>query len=325
MRSRRCVCELRFILIVSSIACEVAAQTYPAKVVRVIVPFPPSGGSDVIARIFAPALGEALGQQVLIDNRAGANGNVGTEIVARSATDGYTLLFNGSGTLAINPSLYGNLPYDSIRDFAPVSLVVLQPHVLVVHPSIPAKSVKELIALARSAPGTLNFASSGSGSLAHLGGEMFKTMAQVDIVHVPYKGAAPSLVDLIVGEVHLIFSSSPSVMPHVKANRLRALAVTTVQRVAAMPGLPTVTEAGLPGFVVTGWYGLLAPAGTPAPVIAKLNAELVSTLKQADVRQKLAGLGLDVETSTPQGFADFIRAEIAKYAKVVRLAKIKVD
>ena len=325
MRSPRCIFELRVILILSCIACEVAAQAYPAKVVRIIVPFPPSGGSDVIARIFAPALGETLGQQVMIDNRAGANGNVGTEIVARSATDGYTLLFNGSGTLAINPSLYGNLPYDSIRDFAPVSLVVLQPHVLVVHPSIPAKSVKELIALARSAPGTLNFASSGSGSLAHLGGEMFKTMAQVDMVHVPYKGAAPSLVDLIVGEVHLIFSSSPSVMPHVKANRLRALAVTTVQRVAAMPGLPTVTEAGLPGFVVTGWYGLLAPAGTPAPVIAKLNAELVSTLKQADVRQKLAGLGLDVETSTPQGFADFIRAEIAKYAKVVRLAKIKVD
>ncbi|MCX7136896.1 MAG: tripartite tricarboxylate transporter substrate-binding protein, partial [Proteobacteria bacterium] len=193
---------LRFFLILSCIACEVAAQAYPVKVVRVIVPFPPSGGTDAIARIFAPALGEALGQQVLIDNRAGANGNVGTEIVARSATDGYTLLFNGSGTLAINPGLYRNLPYDSIRDFAPVSLIVLQPHVLVVHPSVPAKSVQELIALARSAPGKLNFASSGSGSLAHLAGEMFKTMAQVDMVHVPYKGAAPSLIDLIVGEVH---------------------------------------------------------------------------------------------------------------------------
>ena len=316
---------LRFFLILSCIACEVAAQAYPVKVVRVIVPFPPSGGTDAIARIFAPALGEALGQQVVIDNRAGANGNVGTEIVARSATDGYTLLFNGSGTLAINPGLYRNLPYDSIRDFAPVSLIVLQPHVLVVHPSVPAKSVQELIALARSAPGKLNFASSGSGSLAHLAGEMFKTMAQVDMVHVPYKGAAPSLVDLIVGEVHLIFSSSPSVMPHVKANRLRALAVTTAQRVAAMPGLPTVTAAGLPGFVITGWYGLLAPVGTPAPVIARLNADLVSTLRQADVRQKLVGLGLDVETSTPQGFADFIKAEIAKYAKVVLSAKLKVD
>jgi tripartite-type tricarboxylate transporter receptor subunit TctC len=305
--------------------CDAAAQGYPAKLVRIVVPFPPSGGSDVIARIFVPKFAEGLGQQLLVDNRSGANGNVGTEIVARAAPDGYTLLFNGSGTLAINPSLYEKLAYDPVRDFAPISLVVLQPHVLVVHPSVPAKSVKELIALAQAQPGKLNFASSGSGSLAHLAGEMFKMMARVEMVHVPYKGAAPSLVDLVAGQVHLVFSSSPSVMPHVKASRLRGLAVTTAKRVVAMPELPTIVESGLPGFIVTGWYGLLAPAGTPGNIIARLNSDIVSTLRQPDVRQKLVDLGLEVETSAPQGFGDFIKAEIAKYAKVVRSANVRVD
>jgi tripartite-type tricarboxylate transporter receptor subunit TctC len=279
----------------------------------------------VIARIFVPKFAEALGQQVLVDNRSGANGNVGTEIVARSAPDGYTLLFNGSGTLAINPSLYEKLPYDPVRDFAPISLVVLQPHVLVVHPSVPARSVKELIALAQAQPGKLNFASSGSGSLAHLAGEMFKMMARVDMVHVPYKGAAPSLVDLVAGHVHLVFSSSPSVMPQVRTHRLRALAVTTAKRVAAMPELPTMAESGLPALIVTGWYGLLAPAGTPGNITARLNSDIVSTLRQSDVRQKLIDLGLEIETSTPQGFGDFVKAEIAKYARVVRSANIRVD
>lgn len=316
---------IKLLLILLFMIGEAAAQAYPTRLVRIVVPFPPSGGSDVIARIFVPKLAEALGQPIVIDNRAGANGNVGTEIVARSAPDGYSLLFNGSGTLAINPSLYPKLPYDALRDFAPISLVVLQPHVLVVHPSVPAKSVKELIALAQAHPGTLNFASSGNGSLAHLGGEMFKTMARVDMIHVPYKGAAPSLVDLVAGQVHIVFSSSPSVMPHVTTKRLRALAVTTAKRVAAMPELPTIVESGLPGFIVTGWYGLLAPAGTPGNVIAKLNSDLVMTFKQPEVRQKLVDLGLEVETSTPQGFGDFMKAEIAKYAKVVRSANIRVD
>jgi tripartite-type tricarboxylate transporter receptor subunit TctC len=262
---------------------------------------------------------------VLVDNRSGANGNVGTEIVARSVPDGYTLLFNGSGTLAINPTLYDKLPYDALRDFAPISLVVLQPHVLVVHPSVPASSVKELIALARAQAGKLNFASSGSGSLAHLAGEMFKIAARVDMLHVPYKGAAPALVDVLAGQVHLVFSSSPSVMPHVKTNRLRALAVTTATRVGALPELPTVVESGLPGFVVIGWYGLLAPSGTPANIISRLNGDIVSTLRQSEVRQKLVDLGLEVETSSPQGFSDFMRAEIAKYAKVIRAANVRVD
>lgn len=317
--------SIKLLLILLCLASNAAAQTYPARPVRMVVPFPPSGGSDVIARIFAPAYSAALGQQIIIDNRAGANGNVGTELVARAPPDGYTLLFNGSGTLAINPSLYEKLPYDALRDFAPITLAVLQPHVLVIHPSLPAKSVQELIAIARAQPGRMNFASSGNGSLAHLAGEMFRAQARIDLVHVPYKGAAPALVDVIAGQVHLVFASSPSVMSHVKVNRLRALGVTTPRRVSALPDLPTLTEAGLPGFEVMGWYGLLAPAATPAPIVAKLNADMVATLKQADVRQKLAGVGLEVETSTPQGFADFMKAEIAKYAKVVKAANIKVD
>ncbi|MGZ5167778.1 MAG: Bug family tripartite tricarboxylate transporter substrate binding protein [Burkholderiales bacterium] len=313
------------LLVLAFTISEAIAQAYPAKIVRLVIPFPPSGGSDVIARILVPKFAEALGQQVLVDNRSGANGNVGTEIVARSAPDGYTLLFNGSGTLAINPSLYEKLPYDAVRDFAPISLVVLQPHVLVVHPSVPARSVKELIALAHAQPGKLNFASSGSGSLAHLAGEMFKMMGRVDMVHVPYKGAAPSLVDLVAGHVHLVFSSSPSVMPQVRTHRLRALAVTTAKRVAAMPDLPTIVESGLPALIITGWYGLLAPAGTPGNITVRLNSDIVSTLRQSDVRQKLIDLGLEIETLTPQGFGDFVKAEIAKYAKVVRSANIRVD
>ena len=301
------------------------AQAWPAKPVRMVVPFPPAGGTDVIARVIGPRLGEALGQQVLIDNRAGANGNVGTELVARAAPDGYTVLLNGGGTLAVNPSLYSRLPYDSVRDFAPVSMVALQPSVLVVHPSVPARSVSELITLARSRPGQLNYASSGSGSLAHLCAEVFKRMAKIDMLHVPYKGAGPSLADLLAGQVHLIFASSPSVMPHVRNGRLRALGVTTAKRVRATPEVPTIAEAGLPGFELTGWYGLLAPAGTPSPVVNRLNVDLVKTLNVADVQEKLVDQGLEVSTSTPREFADFLKAEIAKYARVVREAGVKVD
>jgi tripartite-type tricarboxylate transporter receptor subunit TctC len=301
------------------------AQAWPAKPVRMVVPFPPAGGTDVIARVIGPRLGEALGQQVLIDNRAGANGNVGTELVARAAPDGYTVLLNGGGTLAVNPSLYSRLPYDSVRDFAPVSMVALQPSVLVVHPSVPARSVSELITLARSRPGQLNYASSGSGSLAHLCAEVFKRMAKIDMLHVPYKGAGPSLADLLAGQVHLIFASSPSVMPHVRNGRLRALGVTTAKRVRATPDVPTIAEAGLPGFELTGWYGLLAPAGTPSPVVNRLNVDLVKTLNVADVQEKLVDQGLEVATSTPREFADFLKAEIAKYARVVREAGVKVD
>lgn len=312
-------------LLAAAMVSSVSAQAWPARPVRLIVPFPPAGGTDVIARVIAPRVGEALGQQVVIDNRAGANGNVGTELVARSSPDGYTLLLNGGGTLAVNPSLYKNLPYDSLRDFAPVSLVALQPSVLVVHPSVPARTVKELISLARKQPGHLNYASSGNGSLAHLSAEVFRTMARIDMVHVPYKGAGPSLADLLAGQVHLIFASSPSVMPHVQNGRLRALGVTTARRVRATPDVPTISEAGVPGFELTGWYGLLAPAGTPVPIVNRLNEVLARTLGLPDVQEKLVGQGLEVVTTTPREFGDYLKAEIAKYARVVREAGVTVD
>ncbi len=323
--SNRIMRAIKLLLVLLFLIGEAAAQSYPARPVRIVVPFPPSGGTDIIARIFAPKFAEALGQPVVIDNRAGANGNVGTEIVARAAADGYSLLLNGGGTLAISPSLYATLPYDPVRDFAPISLVVVQAHVLAIHPSVPAKSVKELIALAQAQPGKLNFASSGIGSLAHLAGEIFAAMARVNMVHVPYKGAAPALVDLLAGQVHIVFGSSPSVMPYVKSNKLRALGVTSAKRVGALSELPTIAESGLPEYIVTGWYGLLAPAGTPASVIGKLNRDLVSTLSQPAIRQKLIELGLEVETSTPLAFGDLIKTETAKYAKVIRSANIRVE
>jgi tripartite-type tricarboxylate transporter receptor subunit TctC len=316
---------LRSLAVLLFFVASIAAAQYPAKPVRIIVPFPPSGGSDVIARIFTPGLSAVLGQSVVIDNRAGANGNLGTELAARAAPDGHTLLFNGSGTLAISPALYDKLPFDPLRDFAPITLTVTQPHVLVVHPSLPAANVSQLVALARAQPGKLNYASSGNGSLAHLAGEMFASQAKLDMVHVPYKGAGPSMTDLIAGQVHLVFASSPSAMPHVKSHRLRAIAVTTPRRLSEMPELPTVAESGIKGFQVVGWYGLLAPAGTPQAIVSRLNADMAATLKAPDVRQKLAAAGLEVETSTPQGFADFMRAEIAKYSKVVKAANIKVE
>lgn len=323
MRAPFCPAKLSGLFLFA--AFEAAAQAYPSHAIRMVVPWPPGGGSDVIARLFVPKLSDAIGQPIIIDNKSGANGNIGTEYVARSAPDGYTLLFNGSGTLAIGPGLFTNLPFDPVADFAPVSMVVLQPHLLAVHPSVPAKTVREFIAVAKSAPGKLNYASSGNGSLSHLAGEIFKTTTGVNLSHVPYKGAAPAIIDLIAGQVQVVFSSSPSIMPHVARNKLRALGVTTAQRMSTLPELPTVAEAGVPGFVVIGWYGLLAPAATAAPVVARLNASTVATLRNSDVRSKLAEQGLEVESSTPDVFGEFIKAEIAKYSKVVRSANIRID
>jgi len=316
---------LRLFAVLLCVACDVAAQAYPAKVVRVVVPFPASGGSDVIARIFAPPLAEALGQQIVIDNRAGANGNIGTEMVARSAADGYTLLFNGSGTLAINPGLYGNLPFDAMRDFAPISLIVLQPHVLVVHPSVPAQSVKELIALAHSAPGKLNFASSGSGSLAHLGGELFKSMAQVDMVHVPYKGAGAVLQDLMAGQVQAMIASLPTILPHVKSGKLRALMVLADQRTPHLPEVPAAKEAGFPGMVMTFWVNFAAPAGTPRPIIERLNREVVAALQKPATKARLNDLGLDAVGGTPEQATKLAESEIQRWGGVIRAANIKAD
>ena len=304
---------------------EVNAQTFPSKPIRIIVPFPPGGGSDAIIRIFAPKFSASIGQSIIIDNRPGANGNIGTEMVARSIPDGYNLLFNGSGTLAINPSLYKKLPFNVIRDFSPISLMVVQPHILTLHPSVPAKSVQELINLSRARPGELNYASSGNGSLSHLGGQLFRTIAHLDITHVSYKGAAPSLIDLIAGQVHMVFSSAPSVIPYIKNKKLRPVGVTTTKRIDIMPDLPTIIESGLEGFILIGWYGILAPTGTSENVINKLNTETANTLTDLSVQEKLKKLGLEIDYSTPKVFADFIKSEIEKYAKVVHSGNIHLE
>ncbi len=297
---------------------------YPVKPVRLIVPFPPGGGTDAIARILTPALSEGLGQQVIVDNRPGAGANIGAEIAARSAPDGYTLLLSAIAN-AISASLYAKLNYDLVRDFAPVTLLATTPHILVVHPSLPVKSVKELIALARARPGELTYSSSGAGTPTHLAGELFASMTGVKMTHVPYKGGGPSVIALVGGEVSVGFATMPSVIQHVKAGRLRGLAVTTARRSPAMPGLPTVSEAGVPGYDVGSWYGLLVPAGTPKEIVARLHAETVKLLKLPAVTERLAASGFEVLVSTPEEYAAFTRSEIAKWAKAVKAANLRVD
>src|ERR1700681_275677 len=250
------------------------AQAYPTRSIRLVVPFPPAGTTDILAREVAQRLSVSLGQSVIIDNRPGAAGNIGSDLVAKSAPDGYTLLMGTVGTHAINPSLYARMPYDHVKDFVPIVLVAGVPNVLEVTPSLPVNSVADLIKLAKEKPGQLNFASSGSGTSIHLSGELFKTMAGVDMVHVPYKGSAPALIDLMGGQVQLMFDNLPSSLAQIKAGKLRAIAVTSAQRAPALPNVPTIAESGLPGFEASSWFGLLAPAGTPAAVVARINADV---------------------------------------------------
>ena len=292
---------------------------------RFVIGFTPGGPSDILARSLGQKLAERWGQQVVVENRPGAGGNLAAEAVAKSAPDGYTWLLGNNSILATNQSLYRKLPYDPIKDFAPVALVAVQPNILVVHPDVKANSVMELVSLAKQSPGKLNYASSGAGAAAHLAGELFKTMAAVDIVHVPYKGAQPALTDLIAGQVQLMFATSASVIPYVKAGRLRALAVTTAQRSPSVPELPTVSEAGLAGFEATTWHGVVVPAATPAPLVQKLNQDINSVLKEKDLSERLAGLGAEVLTGTPRDFADYIAREIPKWSKVVRDSGAKAD
>jgi tripartite-type tricarboxylate transporter receptor subunit TctC len=307
------------------IAIGAAAQGYPTRPIRLVVPFPAAGTTDILARAAAQKLTEAFGQAVVVDNRPGAGGNIGSDLVAKSAPDGYTLLMGTVGTHAINPSLYSKMPYDHIKDFVPVVLVAGVPNVLVVNPALPVNSVADLIKLAKDKPGTINFASSGSGTSIHLSGELFKTMAGVDMMHVPYKGSSPALTDLIGGQVQIMFDNLPSSLPQIKGGKLRAVAVTSMKRAPALPDVPTINESGLPGFEASSWFGILAPAGTPAPIVARINAEVNKWLQSADAREKLLGQGAEAAGGSPEQFAAYIRSETEKWAKVVKASGAKVD
>jgi tripartite-type tricarboxylate transporter receptor subunit TctC len=301
------------------------ADVYPSRPIRFVVAFPPGGGTDIIARSIAQKLAERLARQVLVDNRPGAGGNIGTDIVAKSAPDGYTMLMGSAGPLAINSSLFASMPFDPQRDLAPVTLAASTPNLLVVHPSLKVATVKELVELARAHPGEINFASSGHGTPAHLAGELFNSMAGVKLVHVPYKGAAPALADLLGGQVQLMFSTMPPALPHVKDGKLRALAVTSAKRSPATPNLPTVDEAALPGFEANTWHGVVLPAGTQPAIIARLNREIVAILHLPEIVERLSSQGAEPVGSTPEEFAAYIRSETKKWAKVVRESGAKAE
>jgi tripartite-type tricarboxylate transporter receptor subunit TctC len=300
------------------------AQSYPVKPVRIVVPFPPGGTSDILARTLGQKLAEEWGQQVVVDNRPGAGANIGAENVARSAAEGYSLLILSTAH-TINPSLYKKLAYDPVKDFAPVTMLVATSQVLVVHKSVPVSTLKEFIAFAKKHPGELLYSSAGSGSQPHLSAELFKTMTGINYVHVPYKGAPPAMVDLLAGHVALTFATAPSAVPYVKSGQLRALGVSTAKRIAALPDVPTIAEAGVPGYEATGWNGLVAPAGTPAPIIEKLNGAFVKVLRTPAVASYLSGQGADPDPGTAAEFAAYIKAEIAKWAKVVQDSGARVD
>ncbi len=301
------------------------AEAYPSKPVKLIVPCPPGGATDVVARTLGQKLSEAWGQPVIVENRTGAGGNIGADVVAKAAPDGYTLLVASPAEIAINPSLYPQMPYDAAKDLLPVAQLATAPLVLVVHPSVPAKTVADLIALAKADPTKINFASSGSGGPQHMAGELFKLMAHVDATHVPYKGGAPAITDLLGGQVQFFFAGVPPALPHIKTGRLRAIAVTTPRRSALLPELPTVDEAGLPGFAVDNWQGLLAPAGTPANVVSKVAADVAKIEAEPDFAAKLRALGAETVESSPTKFAAFIQAESAKYADIIRKSRAKLD
>ena len=299
------------------------AQPYPAKPIRIVVPFPAGGNADIFARAYALKLGDAWKQTAVVDNRAGAAGIIGTQFVAKSPADGYTLLFGTTGTHTTNPAVYAKLPYDPVQDFSPVCNFADSPFLLVVHPSVPANSLKELITLAKVRPGQLDYASFGIGSSAHLAGEMLRTMAGINIVHVAYKGGPPALTDLIGGHVALMFNSLPAVLPVVKSGKLHALALAAAKRTPTLPEMPTFAEAGLANFEAGSWYGILAPAGTPRDVVTKLHTETVRILALPEVKQRLASEGAEAIGNTPEEFAAQIRRDIARWARVAREARIK--
>ena len=300
-------------------------QAYPAKPIRMIVGFPPGGGTDIVGRIIAQKLSETFNQQVIVDNRGGASGQLAAELAAKAVPDGYTIMMAHIAAISILPSLVSRLPYDAQRDFAPITLAAIGPNLLVVHPSVPVKTVKELVALAKARPGQLQYASPGAGTVQHLAAEFFKLQAKVDMLHVPYKGSGQSIVDLIAGHVHLNFDSVPPVINYVRQGKLRALAVTSAKRFSLLPEIPTIEESGVPGFDMSTWWGLVAPAAVGKDIVNKLFGETVKLLRQADVKEKIAFAGAETVGNTPEEFAAYIRAETAKYARIVKEANIKVE
>ena len=300
-----------------------AADTYPSHPIRMLVGFAPGGGTDTTARALTPKLSERLGQQVIVDNRPGAAGNIATEITTKAPADGYTILMGTIAALSINPTLYGNLPFDPLRDLIPVTRAVDSTNILVVHPSVPAKTVKELIALAKTK--SLNGGSSGVGGAGHLALELFNVMAGTKIIHIPYKGGGPAMIDLVGGQINLIFATAASAIPHMQAGRIHALAVTTLNRSKLVPDLPTVSEAGLKGFEANNWYGIVVPAKTPKPIVERLNKEFVAVLNMPDIREILFKQGLDAAPSSPDAFGAYIRSETAKWAKVIKASGAKPE
>lgn len=301
-----------------------AQQAYPSKPIRFISPMPPAGSTDILARLVGQKLTESLGQAVIIENRPGANGVIGTDIAAKSSPDGHTILLVNS-THVINAILVAKLPFDSVKDFLPVSTLTISQFLLAINPSLPANNLREFIALAKSRPGQLNFASSGNGAVSHLAGELFDIMAGVKMQHIPYKGAAPALTDLVGGQVQLYFATTISTMPYIKSGKVRALGISGDARLSVLPDVPTFSEAGLPGFGARNWFGILAPAATPKPIIDKLASEIARILTTPDIKEKLASQGLDPFISTPEQFAELMQAETARYTKVIRTANIKLD
>jgi len=326
LRRRR---ELLIALIALAWATQVTAadsgQSYPNRPIRFIVPFAPGGSTDTLARTVGQKLGEALGEQVVVDNRSGGNGNIGTDLVAHAAPDGYTILLGYIANLAIGPSLYAKLPFDPVKDLAPVTQLAVAPNILVVHPSVPAKNFKEFIAYAKANPQKVNFASAAVASPGHLAGELLNHAAGIHMQHVPYKGSGQAVVDLVGGQVQVMVSGMSSVMPHIKAGRLRALAVTGAQRSPAVPDIPTIAESGFPKFEATAWYGVLVPARTPKAIITRLHDEIVRALKMPDVKERLESVGFEIVGSTPEAFGAYIKSEIVKWAPVVKASGAKAD
>jgi tripartite-type tricarboxylate transporter receptor subunit TctC len=302
-----------------------AAQTYPTKPIRILIAQAPGSATDVISRVVALRLQESLGQPVIIEARPGAGGALGTEAAARSAPDGYTLFMANNSTHGSNPAVYAKLPYDAVADFAPISFVASVPYVLVVEPSLPVKSVQELIAFAKSRPGKINYASAGNGSTHQFCAELLKSTAGIDLVHIPYKGSTPGVAAVLAGEVSLMFANLTDIGAQIRAGKVKPLAVTTLTRAPSLPNVPTMVEAGVPGFEISSWFGLLAPAGTPAPIVSRLNAEMVKVLAREDVKSTLGAQGLNVRSSTPEEFAAHIKSEIARFTRIARTAGIKAE